>query len=54
LGGVINHSSEEDKMRRTILHSFGLRVSMLTGFVFVVAAVIPLAALASQGNPGGY
>jgi hypothetical protein len=40
-------------MRRNILHSLGLRVSMLTGLVLVIAAVMPLVALASQGNPGG-
>ena len=40
-------------MRRNILHSLGLRVSMLTGFILVVVAVMPLVALASQGNPGG-
>jgi hypothetical protein len=40
-------------MRRNILHSLGLRVSMLTGLVLVLAAVMPLVALAGQGNPGG-
>ena len=40
-------------MRRNILHSLGLRVSMLTGLVLVLAAVMPLVALAAQGNPGG-
>ena len=38
-------------MRRNILHSLGLRVSMLTMFIFVLAAVMPLVALASQGDP---
>ncbi len=40
-------------MRRNILHSLGLRVSMLTGIILVLAAVMPLVALAGQGNPGG-
>jgi hypothetical protein len=40
-------------MRRNILHSLGVRVSMLTGLVLVLAAVMPLVALAGQGNPGG-
>jgi hypothetical protein len=40
-------------MRRNILHSLGLRVSMLTGLVLVLAAAMPLVALAAQGNPGG-
>ena len=40
-------------MRRNILDSLGLRVSMLTGFILVLAAVMPLVALASQGDPSG-
>ena len=40
-------------MRRNILHSLGLRVSMLTGFILVLAAVMPLVALAGSGDPLG-
>ena len=40
-------------MRRNILHSLGLRVSMLTGLVLVLAAVLPLVALAGTGDPLG-
>jgi hypothetical protein len=53
LRGDINHSAKEHTMRRNILHRLGLRVSMLTGIILVLAAVMPLVALASQGNPGG-
>ncbi len=35
-------------MRRNILHSLGLRVSMLTGLILVLAAVMPLVALAGR------
>jgi hypothetical protein len=52
-GGDINHSSKEHEMRRNILHSLGLRVSMLTGLVLVLAAVMPLVALAGTGDPTG-
>jgi len=40
-------------MRRNILHSLGLRVSMLTGLVLVLAAVMPFVALAGTGDPSG-
>jgi len=40
-------------MRRNILHSLGLRVSMLTGIILVLAAVMPLVALAGTGDPLG-
>jgi hypothetical protein len=40
-------------MRRNILHSLGLRVSMLTMFIVVLAAVMPLVALAGSGDPSG-
>lgn len=40
-------------MRRNILHSFGLRVSLVTSFMLVLAAVLPLVALAGNGDPLG-
>jgi hypothetical protein len=40
-------------MRRNILHTLGLRVSLLIGLVLVIAAVMPLVALAGQGDPSG-
>lgn len=40
-------------MRRITHHGFTVRVSLLTGFILVAAAVFPLVALAGQGNPGG-
>lgn len=40
-------------MRRIAQHSFGLRVSMLTGLIFILAAVMPVVALAGQGDPSG-
>ena len=40
-------------MRRNTFTKLGLRVSLMTGLVFVLAAVMPLVALAGQGNPGG-
>jgi hypothetical protein len=40
-------------MRRITHSSFALRVSLLTAFVFVVAAVVPLVALAGTGDPLG-
>jgi len=40
-------------MRRTILTKLGLRVSLMTGVMLVLAAVMPLVALAGQGNPLG-
>jgi hypothetical protein len=40
-------------MRRTILTSFGLRVSLMTGVMLLLAAVMPLVALAGSGDPTG-
>jgi hypothetical protein len=40
-------------MRRITQSSFGLRVSLLTAFIFVIAAVVPLVALAGNGDPTG-
>jgi hypothetical protein len=40
-------------MRRIIEHSFAARVAMLTAFISILAAVVPLVALASSGDPGG-
>lgn len=40
-------------MRRNILHSLGLRISLMTGVMLVLAAVMPLVALAGSGDPLG-
>jgi len=40
-------------MRRTTLTSLGLRVSLMTGVMLLLAAVMPLVALASSGDPLG-
>jgi hypothetical protein len=40
-------------MRRITDGSYVLRTSLLTGFILVLAAVLPLAALAGGGDPGG-
>jgi hypothetical protein len=53
LGGVINHSSEEDTMRRFTNKHFALRMSLVASFILVLAAVLPLVALAGQGDPSG-
>jgi len=53
LAATSTNSSKEEEMRRNILHSLGLRVSMLTGLVLVLAAVMPLVALAGTGDPSG-
>ncbi|HVM56082.1 MAG TPA: hypothetical protein VMT74_01385 [Gaiellaceae bacterium] len=40
-------------MRRTTLTSLGLRVSLMTGVMLLLAAVMPLVALAASGDPSG-
>jgi hypothetical protein len=40
-------------MRRTTLTKLGLRVSLMTGVMLVLAAVMPLVALAGTGDPLG-
>ena len=40
-------------MRRIREGSYALRVSLLTAFIVVVAAVLPLVALAGTGDPLG-
>ena len=40
-------------MRRFVSNSFSLRMSLVASFILVLAAVLPLVALAGQGNPGG-
>jgi hypothetical protein len=40
-------------MRRIKESSFALRVSLLTAFIVVIAAVLPLVALAGTGDPLG-
>jgi hypothetical protein len=40
-------------MRRITQSSFALRVSLLTAFIVVIAAVLPLVALAGTGDPLG-
>jgi len=40
-------------MSRITRNTFGIRVSLLTAFISVVAAVVPLVALAGSGDPSG-
>jgi hypothetical protein len=40
-------------MSRITRNTFGIRVSLLAAFISVVAAVVPLVALAGDGNPYG-
>lgn len=40
-------------MRRITHSSFALRVSLLTAFIVVLAALLPLVALAGTGDPTG-
>ena len=53
VGGVIDHSTREAEMRRITECSFVFHTSLVTGFILVLAAVLPLAALAGGGDPGG-
>jgi hypothetical protein len=40
-------------MSRITRSTFGVRISLLTAFISVVAVVMPLVALAGNGDPGG-
>jgi hypothetical protein len=40
-------------MSRITRSTFGIRVSLLTAFISVVAAIVPLVALAGTGDPTG-
>jgi hypothetical protein len=40
-------------MSRITRSTFGIRVSLLTAFITVVAAIVPLVALAGTGDPTG-
>jgi hypothetical protein len=40
-------------MRRITHSCFAVRISMLTAFILVLAAVLPLVALAGTGDPLG-
>ncbi len=40
-------------MRRFIRNTFGIRLALMTTFITVVAAVVPLVALAGNGDPTG-
>jgi hypothetical protein len=53
LGGVIHHSSKEEEMRRFTNRHFALRMSLVASFILVLAAVLPLVALAGNGDPLG-
>jgi hypothetical protein len=53
VGGVIDHSDWEAEMRRITQSTFVFRTSLLTGIIFVLAAVLPMAALAGGGDPSG-
>jgi hypothetical protein len=53
VGGVIHQRLKEAKMRRFIDSSFGIRVALMTSFISVIAVVLPLVALAGDGDPHG-
>jgi len=40
-------------MRRFMHNTFGIRLALMTTFITVVAAVVPLVALAGTGDPLG-
>ena len=40
-------------MARITRSTFGIRVSLLTAFISIVAAIVPLVALAGSGDPTG-
>ena len=40
-------------MSRIARNTFGVRLSLLTAFISVVAVVMPLVALAGNGDPSG-
>ena len=40
-------------MSRITRSTFGVRISLLTAFISVVAVVLPLVALAGNGDPTG-
>ena len=40
-------------MSRITRTTFGLRFSLMTAFISVVALIVPLVALAGSGDPGG-
>jgi len=51
--GDIHQLLQEAKMRRFIDSSFGIRVALMTTFISVIAVVLPLVALAGDGDPHG-
>ena len=53
VGGVIHQLDQEAEMRRFIDSSFGIRVALMTSFISVIAVVLPLVALAGDGDPHG-
>lgn len=53
VGGVIHQLPQEAEMRRFIDSSFGIRVALMTSFISVIAVVLPLVALAGDGDPHG-
>ena len=53
MGGVIHQLDQEAEMRRFIDSPFGIRVALMTTFISVIAVVLPLFALAGNGDPTG-
>ena len=41
-------------MHRFTIRTFGARMALLTTLVSVVAAIVPLVALAGNGDPSGF
>jgi hypothetical protein len=41
-------------MRRIVRNTFGIRIALLTTAISLVAAIVPLVALAGNGDPSGF
>lgn len=50
---VRSSSTKEAAMHRVAYRTLGIRTAMLTTLVAIIAAVVPLVALAGSGDPTG-
>ena len=51
--GVNDPTPEEARMSRITQSTFRVRISLLTAFISVVGLIVPLVALAGNGDPTG-
>lgn len=51
--GVNDHPFKEARMSRITHSTFRVRVALLTTFISVVGLIVPLVALAGNGDPTG-